>query len=148
MMATIGQLVRMTMRKVVQFSTGNVGRHSLRAIIGRKDLQLVGVHAANPDKIGRDATELCGLDEPTGVIATDDIDALIALEPDCVVYTAQGETRPIEAIEQMSKFLSSGINVVATVYGDTGTLCKRCAIARWDELTDAEKLDMLGFDYL
>ncbi|MGV0745222.1 NAD(P)H-dependent amine dehydrogenase family protein [Mycolicibacterium sp. XJ870] len=102
------------MRRVVQFSTGNVGRHSLRAIIGRPDLELVGVHAANPDKIGRDAAELCGLSEPTGVIATDDIDALIALEPDCVVYTALGETRPMEAIEQMSKLLAAGINVVGT----------------------------------
>jgi hypothetical protein len=102
------------MRRVIQFSTGNVGRHSLRAIIGRRDLELVGVHAASPNKIGRDAAELCGLTEPTGIIATDDIDALIALKPDCVVYTAQGETRPMEAIEQMAKFLSSGTNVVAT----------------------------------
>ncbi|MGV9798364.1 NAD(P)H-dependent amine dehydrogenase family protein [Mycobacterium sp. NPDC003449] len=102
------------MRRVVQFSTGNVGRHSLAAIIGRPDLELVGVHAAGPDKIGRDAAELCGLGDPTGVVATDDIEALIALRPDCVVYTALGETRPMEAIEQMSRFLSAGINVVGT----------------------------------
>ncbi|WP_068270776.1 dihydrodipicolinate reductase [Aldersonia kunmingensis] len=102
------------MRRVVLFSTGNVGKHSLRAIIGRPDLKLVGVHAANPEKIGRDAADLCGLSERTGVSATDDIDALIALAPDCVVYTAQGETRPMEALEQMSKFLAAGINVAAT----------------------------------
>lgn len=102
------------MRRVVQFSTGNVGQHSLRALIGRPDLELVGVHAANPDKVGRDAAELCGLTDPTGVIATDDIDALIALKPDCVVYTALGETRPMEALDQMSRFLSAGINVVGT----------------------------------
>lgn len=102
------------MRRVVQFSTGNVGQHSLPALIGRPDFELVGVHAASPDKIGRDAAELCGLSEPTGVIATDDIDALVALKPDCVVYTALGETRPMEAIEEMSKFLAAGINVVGT----------------------------------
>jgi 2,4-diaminopentanoate dehydrogenase len=102
------------MRRVVQFSTGNVGVHSLKTIIRRPDLELVGVHAANPDKIGRDAAELCGLTEATGVIATDDIDALIALQPDCVVYTAQGETRPIEVIEQMSRILAAGVNMVAT----------------------------------
>lgn len=102
------------MRRTVQFATGNVGRHSLKAIIGRPDLELVGVHAANPDKIGRDAAELCGLSAPTGVVATDDVDALIALKPDCVVYTALGETRPMEAIEQMSKLLTAGINVVGT----------------------------------
>lgn len=102
------------MRRVVQFSTGNVGQHSLRAIAGRPDLELVGVHAANPDKVGRDASALCGLSEPTGVIATDDLDALIALKPDCVVYTALGETRPMEAIEQMSTLLAAGINIVGT----------------------------------
>ncbi len=99
---------------MVQFSTGNVGRHSLAAIIGRPDLELVGVHAAGESKIGRDAAELCGLSEPTGIVATDDIGALIALKPDCVVYTALGETRPVEAIEQMSSFLAAGVNVVGT----------------------------------
>ena len=102
------------MRKVIQFSTGNVGRHSLRAIIGRPDLELVGVHAASAEKIGRDAAQLCGLDEPTGIIATDDIDALVGLGADCVVYTSQGETRPMEAIDQMAKFLAAGTNVVGT----------------------------------
>lgn len=102
------------MHRVVQFSTGNVGRHALRAIIGRPDLELVGVHAANSDKVGRDAAALCGLTEPTGIVATDDLDALIALKPDCVVYTALGETRPMEAIEQMSKLLAAGIDVVGT----------------------------------
>lgn len=102
------------MRKVIQFSTGNVGRHLLQAIIGRPDLELVGVHASSPEKVGRDASELCGLDEPTGIVATDDVDALVDLGADCVVYTSRGETRPMEAIEQMAKFLSAGTNVVAT----------------------------------
>ena len=102
------------MRRIVHFSTGNVGRHSLAAIIGRPDLELVGLHAAGPSKIGRDAAELCGLAEPTGIVATDDVDALIALQPDCVVYTAQAETRPMEALAQMTRFLEAGINVAAT----------------------------------
>ena len=102
------------MRKVVQFSTGNVEQHALKAIIGRPDLELVGVHAASPNKVGRDAAELCGLSEPTGIVATDDVDALIALGPDCVVYTAQAETRPMEAIEQLTKLLAAGIDVVGS----------------------------------
>lgn len=102
------------MRRVVQFSTGNVGRHALRALIGRPDRDLVGLHASGADKIGRDAAELCGLSTPTGIIATDDIDALIDLAPDCVVYTALAETRPMQAIEQLAQFLGAGINVVGT----------------------------------
>jgi hypothetical protein len=95
------------MRRVIHFSTGNVGRHSLRAIIGGPDL-VVGVHTAGSEKLGRDAAELCGLDQPTGTIATDDVDALVDLGADCVVYTSQGETRPMEAIDQMTKFSGGG----------------------------------------
>ena len=103
-------------RRIVQFSTGNVGIHALQSIIARPDLELVGVHARGQDKIGRDAADLCGLDWPTGVLATDDIDALIALSPDCVVYTSQAETRPHDALHEMGRFLRAGTNVVGTSF--------------------------------
>ncbi|MFN8027437.1 MAG: dihydrodipicolinate reductase [Acidimicrobiia bacterium] len=100
--------------RVVQFSTGNVGRPALQAIIEHPDLELVGVHAASSAKIGKDAAELCGLDTPTGVIATDDVDALVALGADCLLYTTQGESRPQEALAELTKFLEAGTNVVST----------------------------------
>jgi hypothetical protein len=101
-------------RRVVQFSTGNVGRHALRAVIERPDLELVGVHASGPDKVGRDAADLCGLTSRTGIVATNDIEALLDLHADCVVYTSQAETRPNEAIAEISAFLNAGTNVVGT----------------------------------
>lgn len=104
------------MRKVIQFSTGNVGIHALRTVIDRPDLELVGVHANSPDKLGRDAAELCGRTEPVGVTATDDIDALLALDAECVVYTSQAETRPMEALDEISRFLRAGMNVVGTSF--------------------------------
>jgi hypothetical protein len=100
--------------RVIQFSTGNVGRHALRMLIERPHLDLVGVHAADPGKVGRDAAELCGLHTATGVAATDDLDALVALGADCVVYTSQAETRPHEALHELTAFLRAGTNVVAT----------------------------------
>ncbi|MDZ4268462.1 MAG: dihydrodipicolinate reductase [Mycobacterium sp.] len=104
------------MRRIIQFSTGNVGVHALRSIIERPDLELVGVHANRPDKVGQDAAGLCGLPTPTGITATDDIDALVALGADCVVYTSQAETRPMEALDEISRFLRSGTNVVGTSF--------------------------------
>jgi hypothetical protein len=101
-------------RRVIQFSTGNVGRHALRAIIGRPDLELVGVHASHPDKVGRDAADLCGLAGATGIVATDDLDALVDLHADCVLYTTQAETRPAEALAEVTRFLAAGTNVVGT----------------------------------
>src|SRR5262249_48946741 len=91
--------------RVVQWGTGNAGRPALRAIVGRPDLELVGVHAHAPEKVGRDAAELCGLSGPTGVVATDDADALLALNADCVSYMVQGETRIRESIGDLARIL-------------------------------------------
>lgn len=74
-------------RRVVQWTTGNVAHQTVRAVLGRDDLELVGVYAHSAAKVGRDVAELVGLDEPVGVTATDDLDALLALDPDCVLYT-------------------------------------------------------------
>ena len=100
--------------RVIQWGTGNVGVHSLRHVIRHPELELVGVHAHHPAKQGQDAASLCGLDERTGIQATNDVDALIALKPDVVVYTIKGETRPHEAIPELVKILSAGIDVVST----------------------------------
>src|SRR5437879_2202514 len=99
--------------RVVQWSTGNVGRHALRCIIGHPDLELVGVWVHGDDKVGKDAGELCGLG-PVGVVATNDADELIALKADCVSYMATGDLRPHEAVEDMCRILESGSNVVST----------------------------------
>ena len=100
--------------RVIQWGTGNVGVPSLRHIIRHPDLDLVGLHAYSPDKQGRDAAALCGLEEATGILATNDVDALLALEPDVVVYTIKGETRPQEVIPELERILSAGVNVVST----------------------------------
>jgi hypothetical protein len=100
--------------RVIQWGTGNVGFHSLRHIIGHPALELVGVHAHSPSKIGRDAARLCGVAEDTGVIATNDVDALLALDADAVVYTVKGETRPREVIPELERILTAGVNVAST----------------------------------
>jgi hypothetical protein len=103
-----------SVHRVIQWSTGNVGYHSLRHIIRHLDLELVGVHAHSPDKIGKDAATLCGLSEHTGIVATNDADALLALDADVVVYTTNGETRAHEVIPELERILSSGKNVAST----------------------------------
>jgi 4-hydroxy-tetrahydrodipicolinate reductase len=100
--------------RVIQWSTGNAGRNAIRGILRHPDLELVGLHAHSAEKVGRDAAELAGLENPTGVIATNDVDALLAMDADCVCYMAQGETRIRETIEDLSRILRSGKNVVNT----------------------------------
>jgi hypothetical protein len=99
--------------RVVVWSTGGVGAIAIDAIRRRPDLELVGVWVHSPDKVGKDAGELAGI-EPLGVRATHDADALIALAPDAVVYAASGPERDGAAVPDYVRFLGSGINVVST----------------------------------
>jgi 4-hydroxy-tetrahydrodipicolinate reductase len=100
--------------KVVQWSTGNVGRHAIAGIDARPELELVGVWVSDPAKVGRDAGELAGLGRELGVAATDDDEALLALRPDCIVHTAMADNRLPEAIADLQRFLAAGINVVSS----------------------------------
>ncbi|MFT4394441.1 diacylglycerol kinase [Gordonia lacunae] len=103
----------MTLR-VVEWSTGTVGRHAIAGIDARGDLELVGVWVSDPAKAGKDAGELAGLGRELGVVATGDRDALIALKPDCIVHTAMTDDRVMEAIEDLIFFVENGINVVSS----------------------------------
>ena len=100
--------------RVVQWSTGNVGRWALRGIIDHPGLDLVGVWVSDPAKTGRDAGDLGGLDRLVGVTATTDADELISAGPDCVVYTAMADNRLSEAVDDLCRLLRAGINVVAS----------------------------------
>jgi hypothetical protein len=100
--------------RVVEWSTGNVGRHALAGIDARPDLELAGVWVSSPAKVGRDAGELARLGRELGIAATDDADALLALEPDCIVHTAMADHRLHEAIADLAGFLRAGVNVVSS----------------------------------
>jgi hypothetical protein len=100
--------------RVVQWSTGNVGRHAIAGIDARPDLELVGVWVSNQDKVGRDAGDLAGLGRSLGVAATGDEAKLLAVQPDCIVYTAMADDRLAEAIEDLTRFLRAGVNVVSS----------------------------------
>jgi 2,4-diaminopentanoate dehydrogenase len=100
--------------RVVQWSTGNVGRHALAGIDAHPDLELVGLFVSNPDKVGKDAGQLAGLDRTLGITATNDVEALLALRPDCIIHTAMADDRIFEALADLERFLSAGINVVSS----------------------------------
>ena len=89
-------------------------RDRVEGIDARPELELVGVFVSDPAKVGQDAGRLAGLGRDLGVAATDDAAALLALEPDAVVYTAETETRFMEAIEDFHRFLRAGIDVIAS----------------------------------
>ncbi len=102
----------MTLR-VIQWSTGNVGVHAVRLLARHPEIELVGLWVHSPDKVGKDAGALVGI-EHLGVAATNDIEALLTLDADCVCYTATADLRPLEAIADMARIAASGKNIVSS----------------------------------
>ena len=106
----------MTIR-VAQVATGNAGMLTLRQLISDARFELVAVSTSSPEKVGQDAGALAGLDVVTGITAVADLDTLIATNPDAVVYCAMGDTRPVEATNDVRKLLEAGIDVVGSAPG-------------------------------
>jgi len=103
--------------RVIQWATGGVGSRALRAMAHRPDLELVGVWVHSEKKAGKDAGILIGMD-PFGVVATQDVEALLKMDADCVCYTAAGADtgalRLKECIDEFCRILESGKNIVTT----------------------------------
>lgn len=92
--------------RVIQWATGGVGRAAIQGIVNHPELELVGCWVHSRRKAGRDAGELAGI-APLGVAATQDVDALLALDADCVLYS------PILADPVLvERMLRAGRNVV------------------------------------
>ena len=103
--------------RVAHIGTGNAGRIALNHLISDPRFELTGVWVSSDAKVGKDAGELAGLDTSTGIAATNDLDALLATKPDCAVYCAMGDNRIPEAVTDVLRILSAGVNVVGTSPG-------------------------------
>src|SRR3984893_3132940 len=97
--------------RVAHVGTGNVGRLALIQLVTSPQFDLTGVCVSTPEKVGKDAGQLAGLDVTTGLTAVNDLDALLATRPECVVYCAMGDTRLPEAMADVMRVLAAGINV-------------------------------------
>ena len=94
--------------RVIQWTTGKVGKLALRGILDDPRLELVGVYAYSDEKSGEDAGKLCGRPE-CGVQASGDVEALAGLGADVVIYT------PFMAdVDHVVRLLESGSNVIST----------------------------------
>ena len=102
----IDHVIRPT--RVAQWAAGRIGRSAMRAVIRDPSLELVALHVHSPEKVGRDAGELCGL-EPIGLRATSEISDVLLSQPDVLLYMPEGYD--LDALETI---LSAGVNVVTT----------------------------------
>src|SRR4029079_8194033 len=107
--------------RVVQWATGAVGLAQLREVVDRPDLELVGLFVYDPAKVGVDAGTL--VDRPsTGVAATNDKAAILALDADVVLHAASKAFPENTNTDDIVALLESGKNVITTTsYGHLPT---------------------------
>lgn len=95
--------------RVVQWATGSVGVAAIKAVLEHPELELVGCWVHSKDKAGKDVGEIIGID-PLGVIATDSVEDILAIDADAVVYAPL-----LPNTDEVAALLCSGKNVVSPV---------------------------------
>ncbi|MGB9305858.1 MAG: dihydrodipicolinate reductase [Mycobacterium sp.] len=103
--------------RVIQWATGGVGKAAIACVLNHPQLELAGCWVHSAGKNGRDVGEILGIGE-LGVVASNNIDEVLALDADCVVYSPL-----VPNDEEVIAILRSGKNVVTPVgwvYPDPG----------------------------
>ncbi|MGX9787472.1 NAD(P)H-dependent amine dehydrogenase family protein [Mycobacterium sp. MMS18-G62] len=92
--------------RVVQWATGGVGVAAINGVLEHPELELVGCWVHSPTKAVKDVGEIIGT-KPLGVVATNNVDEILALDADAVVYAPL-----LPNPEEVAALLRSGKNVV------------------------------------
>jgi len=108
--------------RMIQYGAGATGKFALRAILTHPLLRLVGLGVHSERNEGRDAGSLCRMPD-TGVLATRDVSALLAMDADCVSFMPWDpyasdvmleDTHSGRLFVLLCRFLESGKNVIAS----------------------------------
>lgn len=100
--------------KIIQWATGSIGKTCLRQVIEHPDLELVGLLVHSDSKAGKDAGEIARRLH-TGVIATQSVDEIVALDADVVLHLPLNAGMVEQHDETIKRLLRSGKNVITTV---------------------------------
>jgi hypothetical protein len=98
--------------RVIQWATGTMGKSCLRAVIDHPDLELVGLWVHSDAKAGLDAGQIARRG-PTGVIATRQMDEILALKADVVIHAPRLHPPYTAHDEEICRLLASGKNVIS-----------------------------------
>ena len=88
--------------RVVQWATGSVGTAAVKAVLEHPELELAGCWVHSKDKAGRDVGDIVGIGT-LGVVATDSLDEILAMDADAVVYAPL-----LPNVDEVAALLRSG----------------------------------------
>ncbi len=97
--------------KVIQWATGAMGKTCLQAVIDHPAMELSGLYVYSAAKASKDAGAIARR-EPVGVVATSDVDEILALDADVVIHCAR--ISPFGSHDaELVRLLESGKNVIS-----------------------------------
>jgi len=99
--------------RVVQFGLGPIGQASVKALLQKPGLELVGGIDIDPQKVGQDVGEVCGLEKRLGLaVRGDGAAALADWRPQVVVHTTFSFLDRIE--DQLATIIRARAHVVSS----------------------------------
>lgn len=99
--------------RIVLYGLGQIGLETAKAILGRRDLQLVGAIDLNPAMQQRDVADLAGIKSPSGVRVSDrPADVLGVSRPDVVILTTGSKFKSI--LPQIRECVNARTNVISS----------------------------------
>jgi len=99
--------------RVVQFGLGPIGQACVKVLLQKPGLELVGGIDVDPQKVGKDIGEICGLDKGLGMaVRGDGAAALADWRPQVVVHTTFSFLDRIE--EQLATIIRARAHVVSS----------------------------------
>jgi len=99
--------------RVVQFGLGPIGQACVKVLLQKPGLELVGGIDVDPQKVGKDIGEVCGLDQGLGMAVRGDTEAALAeWRPQVVVHTTLSFLDSIE--DQLATIIRAGAHVVSS----------------------------------
>lgn len=100
--------------KVVQYGIGPIGQSCLRTILTKNNhIKLVGAIDIDPNRVGKDVSEILGLDAPVGVqVSADAEEVLSRTKPDVVVHTTSSFLARM--YDQLVLCAKHGANVISS----------------------------------
>jgi 4-hydroxy-tetrahydrodipicolinate reductase len=108
--------------RIIQYGAGATGKFALRSVLTHPRLELVALGVHSDRNAGRDAGSICRMPD-TGVRATTDVESLVAMDADCVLFLPwdpyAGDVLDVgshsgKLFELLCRFLESGKNVIAS----------------------------------
>lgn len=99
--------------KAIQYGCGPIGCRIIRRCLEHSSFNLVGAVDIDPAKVGKDISEIAGLEGSTGIVVVDDFSALASRENPILAFHTTGSALP-DVCGQIEQLAAAGVNVVST----------------------------------